>query len=92
MKRPAEQSGRRQRPRRTERRPIRFVVETEYVDRMPHIITVRPIDLTTNPEPVEFSRLLARRLVQTTNAEARRYMGRRRTSGIDFVLNGTVQD
>lgn len=90
MKRPSEQSGRRQRPRTAERLSVRFVVETEYVDRMPHIVTVRPIGLNATPEVVEFSRLIARRLVQTTHAEVRRYLGRRRRSAIDFVLNGIL--
>ena len=92
MKRPAggeASSGRPTRRPRSGFGRVDFTIETEYVDNVPHIVTVRPIRFPEERIDVtDMARLIARRLIDTTNNEVRRYLRRRRNVRIDYVLNG----
>lgn len=86
-------NGRRRRPRN--RAVIRFRVDTEYVNRVPHIVTLRPTEIT-NATPQQVAMWVVRRLRDGTLAEVRRYFrrigrrGRVDEDQIDVVINGTL--
>lgn len=89
MKRRAGGDDERRVRRRTPAR-YSFVTEVEYVNRMPHIVTVRPVRMPTSVDVTSAARQIARRLIETTNAQVRTFMGRRRRFELNIVLNGML--
>lgn len=87
MKRAAGGEEERRIRRRTPAR-YSFVTEVEYVNRLPHIVTVRPIQMPATVDVTSAARQIARRLIETTNSQTRTYLGRRRRFEMNIVLNG----
>ena len=81
------------RRRQVNRSVIRFRVETEYVNRVPHIVTLRPTQIQ-NATPRQVAMWVVRRLRDAAMAEVRRYFrrigrrGRVEEDQIEVVING----
>lgn len=90
-----QNTGGRRRRRPTNRTVIRFRIETEYVNNIPHIVTLRPT-LIENATPRQIAMWVVRRLGDATLAEVRRYFrrigrrGRVDPDRIEVVINGIL--